>query len=183
MRSVPLGVLKNTEDVINAAKINASLTHDTPKGIASSVGVALLSHYNFYDGGIKDFESQILLPLKEIDQETFEYLKNVDKMNGLDSKLLFGEKYQNRGVPCDGMRTFGAVHYILSNYSKAENILLESVKLGGDTDSTASIALGIYAINNGLKSLPDFLYNDLTNDKYGRDYILDLGNKLEKKFK
>ena len=184
MRSVPIGLARTPKQVIDYAKVNASLTHAIPKGVASSVAISLMSHYNLYRGGIKNLNSQILSEIEKIDLESFEYLKKVSKMKGLDAKLLFGEKYEKKGVPCDGMRTVGAVIHILSNYSNARDVLLESVKLGGDTDSTASIALGIFSINNSLDNLPKFLFQDfeITKEKYGKDYLLNLGEKLNNKF-
>ena len=66
-------------------------------------------------------------------------------------------------------------------FLKTKEILKEAVLLGGDTDSTASIALGINAIKYGLEDLPEFLMQDLTNHKYGREYLIELGNNLEEK--
>ena len=68
--------------------------------------------------------------------------------------------------------------YIISNYKNPFDNLLESVKLGGDTDSIASMSLGITMINHSVDELPDFLLNDLNNDNGRRDKILDLGNSL-----
>ncbi len=182
MRSLPLGFVKDPQKVIDYAKINASLTHDTPKGIASSVAIALMAHYNIYNKGLDDLNSHLFSEIKNIDVESFDYFKKVKNMRGLDSKLLFGEKDELKGVPCDGMRTVGAVMHILSNYSNAKDVLLESVKLGGDTDSTASIALGLFSINNKIDDLPEFLSRDLINNKYGKDYLINLDEQLKKKF-
>lgn len=68
--------------------------------------------------------------------------------------------------------------YIISNYKNPFDILLESVKLGGDTDSITAMSLGITMINHSVDELPDFLLNDLNNDNGRRDKILDLGNRL-----
>jgi len=45
MRSVPIGFLKNKEDVIALAKLQAQVTHDSPIGIQSSCAVALAAHF------------------------------------------------------------------------------------------------------------------------------------------
>lgn len=176
MRSVPLGLIIDSEKVVEYAKVNASVTHNTPKGIDSSVFVGLTSHYSFYQDRLPNLEKEIIPYLK--DSETIDYLRKVSEMNGLDKKLLFGEKYEKKGVPCDGMRTAGAVQYILSNFSNPSDVLQESVKLGGDTDSVASISLGINLMNNSISDLPEFLFNDLVNSKYGRDYLIKLGRQL-----
>ncbi len=60
MRSVPLGILPRLDDVIRCAGINARLTHNTPNGIASSIFVALISHYQFHHGRLPSEEEEIL---------------------------------------------------------------------------------------------------------------------------
>ena len=199
MRAVPIGLIKDIDKVVDYATINAKLTHDTPKGIASSVAVALMSHlkfyekynyhdskrFKYYDGSMLEIMSILHDKIKSIDNESSEYFQRIWPMEKFDPKLLFGEKHAEKGVPCDGMRTAGAVLYLRSrdDFESPKAILTNAVSLGGDTDSVASIGLGIGLIRNSLDHLPEFLYNDLTNHKYGRDYLLSLGSDLEKKFK
>lgn len=45
MRSVPIGFLKNKEQVIELATIQAKVTHDTEVAIKSSCAIALASHF------------------------------------------------------------------------------------------------------------------------------------------
>jgi ADP-ribosyl-[dinitrogen reductase] hydrolase len=172
MRSVPLGIINDLEKVVEYAKVNASVTHDTPKGRDSSIFVGLMSYYSFHEGRVANAEKEIIPHLE--DKETKDYLFRVSKMKGLDKKLLFGEEWENKGVPCDGMRTAGAVYYILNNFFKPGDVLKESVKLGGDTDSVASISLGINLMNKRVEDLPSFLFEDLFNGDYGRDYLINL---------
>jgi ADP-ribosylglycohydrolase len=182
MRAVPLGILPDLKKVIEYGKINAETTHNTPKGITSSVCIAAASHYFYYELGkpeeVFDF---CIKACKGLDKESLDFFIEIKNMNNLEPKLLFGEGNELLGVPCDGMRTAGAVMYILSKYSKStKETLKESILLGGDVDSVASIALGIAAINRGIKELPANLFNDLENKKYGKDYLLKLGKELFK---
>jgi len=184
MRAVPMGVLLKLKDVINSAKINASVTHNSPGGIFSSVCVAVASHYFYYNLGkpekVFDF---CLKACKGLDKEALAYIKELSKMKHFNPKLLFGEKDEKFGVPCHGVKTAGAVLYILSRFSDSvRQTLIESVMLGGDTDSTACICLGIVAMNQGLDELPKFLLKDLENRGYGKDYLIELGEKLCKKY-
>ncbi|MEK6888496.1 MAG: ADP-ribosylglycohydrolase family protein [Nanoarchaeota archaeon] len=81
------------------------------------------------------------------------------------------------------MRTVGAVMYLLNNFGdNPAELLKQAILLGGDTDSTASISLGIAMINHSLDKLPEFLLKDLVNHKFGRDFIIDLGIRLSKKY-
>ena len=131
---------------------------------------------------LADIEKEIIPIIKNIDLEMTEYLNAVNNMEKLDSALLFGENDKDKGVPYDAMHTVGAITYILKKYSAPEDVLLESVRLGGDTDTTASIALGINLMHSSMDSLPSFLYSDLTNHRYGRDFLVKLGAKLGNKF-
>ncbi len=181
MRAVPIGVLKDKDLVREYAEINASLTHDTPKGIASSVATALLSHHQLYnlEDDIFDYIDKHVRP---IDEESADHFQAVRSMETFDSELMFGKKHKDRGIPCDGMRTVGGVLYVLKTYSNPSDVLRQAVLLGGDTDSTASISLGIKMTRHGLEELPEFLYKDLKDHKYGKTFMAELGEKLGKKF-
>lgn len=183
MRSIPIGILPEENKVIEYAKINASITHNTPKGHASSVAVALLAHYFLYDKDKEtDMFTYINTPIQAIDKESANHFLAVKNMNEFNSVLMFREKNKDKGIPCDGMRTVGGVLHVLKNYEQPSDVLREAVLLGGDTDSTASIALGLNMIKHTKEELPPFLFKDLTNHLYGRDYIISLGEKLNNKF-
>jgi ADP-ribosylglycohydrolase len=182
MRATPLGVLKNPRLVIEAAITNASVTHDTPKGKASAVCMALASHYLLHELGPMSGLFEYCLELSSgIDSESTEYWARVRDMNEFDPVLLFGEVDKDFGIPCDGMRTAGAVMYLVTKYPDTVSVLKEAVLLGGDTDSVAALATGLKAIHCGLDTLPEFLLQDLENGAYGRDYLTRLGERLTEK--
>ncbi|MFT4304421.1 MAG: ADP-ribosylglycohydrolase family protein [Candidatus Woesearchaeota archaeon] len=183
IRALPIGIHPNIETVIEYARINAEITHNTPKGIASSVFIALLAHKLLYDqSDIFYVDEEIINPhIMKIDNETASYLNEVWLMKELDLELLLGD-HKNKGVPCDGMRTCGAALHAFTDYSTPFEVLTYSVLLGGDTDSTASVALGLKMIDHNVSGLPSFLFNDLDNGKYGRDYLIQLGKKLSEKY-
>ena len=178
MRSIPIGIIPDLEKVVEYAKINAKLTHNTPKGISSSIIIASAAHFQIYGYPVNNIIS------KEIDTETLGYITRILKMKHFDPILLFGEKNKDKGVPCNAMRTIGAVIYLLDRqYHYLKDILAEAVKLGGDTDSVTSISLGLTMIKRQVSELPAHFYDHLTNDKYGRDYLIALGDRLAKRFK
>lgn len=183
MRAVPIGLVPEVEKVVDYAFINGELTHNTKEAIASSVGVALSSHYMIYkNGDVSSLFNFIKPHIKNIDRNAYNYIEEIRKLKEENPLVLFGKDYVNTGIPCDGVRTLGAVLYVLNNYSKLPDILKQAILLGGDTDSVASISLGLASIRNDLDDLPEFLIKDLTNHKFGKDYLLDLGESLEKKF-
>lgn len=157
MRSVPLSIIKDKEVLKKCAKIQASITHDTHEGIVSSQAVALIGHYFLYENGSKNDLKNYLA------KETFE---------------IFKDNKKDR-VPCDGIETIDAVITVLKESESYLDILDKSIKLGGDTDSVASIALGLASLSNQFKKeLPDFLFTELENLEYGKDYIEKLENNL-----
>lgn len=53
MRAAPIGIYATPEKVIEAATIQAAITHNTPDGINAAVAAALMSHYFIYQLGAK----------------------------------------------------------------------------------------------------------------------------------
>jgi ADP-ribosyl-[dinitrogen reductase] hydrolase len=182
MRAVPLGVLPKIKDVVEYAKINAKITHNVPSAIVSSVCVAVASHYFYYNLGKPEEVFDYCINICEkIDKESVGYFKNIKDMKKFNPVLLFGSENEFKGVAPNGMRTAGAVLYIISKfYKNPSETLRKTILLGGDTDTVASICFGIVAIKTGIEKLPDFLFRDLENNAYGRDYLIELGEKLEK---
>lgn len=161
MRSVPIGLYPSINEVLTKSKLQAQTTHDTKEGIVSSQAVALMSYYFINNIGNKN-------KLKEFIE--------------LHTESKFNHNYTER-VPCDGMATIDAVLTVLMSSSSYKEILKKSIDLGGDTDSVASIALGVASFSSEYNTdLPLFLVSELENDKYGLNYILKLDEKLMKKF-
>ena len=161
MRSVPLSYIKDKEELKEKVKIQASITHNTHEGIVSSQSVALIGHYFLYENINKhEIRDKLLMEIEEI--------YRTDKTDR---------------VACDAIDTIDAVLTVLLKSNTFSEILKNSVELGGDTDSFASIALGLASLSEQFTNdLPEFLYTDLENEKYGKDYILKLDNELKKRF-
>lgn len=162
MRSVPLGILPTPEDVLNIAKLQASITHNSPAGIFSSQAVALMSHYSLYedDGFDKLIEyCQVYLPLFE----------------------TFGEPFNERVQgPNVSIKTVHAVVQLLRTETNLLGLLKGTILLGGDTDSVAAIAWGI-ASSRMTEDLPDWFETCLEpGQKYGVEYLKKLGEELFK---
>lgn len=162
MRSVPIGLYSDINELLYKAEIQASITHNTQEGIMSSKAVALMSHYFFYNIGKKE-----------------------DLKSFIESKLLepFMDNKTTR-TDCDAVDTIDAVLTVLKKSNSLMEILDNSISLGGDTDSVASIACGVASFSNEYKQdFKDFLYEDLENKDYGKDYIEKLNEKLLNIFK
>ena len=159
MRSVPLSIIKDIEELKEKAKLQASVTHNTHEGIVSSQAVALIGNYFLYQKGKK----------KDIVNYVYEQTGEFFKDNKTDR------------VPCCAIETIDAVMTVLKQSNTFSEIIDKSVRLGGDTDSVASIACGLASLSNEfVNDLPVFLYDDLENEKYGREYIQKLDIEVKK---
>lgn len=163
MRSVPLGVIRNIDELKRIATIQASLTHATHHGINASILVALMAHYMIYNLGEK----------KDLPDFLSSHFPEYD----------FKSTWNCR-VPCHGISTVLAVNTVIQQTDSMLDTFIKSVAFGGDTDSVASIAGGIQDLYlNKVDDIPQKLIDDAENTNYGLDYCLDLEKKLFKKYK
>lgn len=160
MRSVPIGFLKNKEDVIALAKLQAQVTHDSPIGIQSSCAIALAAYFGTRQkGSISDLES---------------FLESEQYGN-------WDYNWKDR-VSLNAYDTVSAALTCLLKHSSLSELLKSCINLGGDTDSVAAIAVGLATcFREYKKDLPIQLYNNLNEDKYGISFLLDLESKFLKK--
>lgn len=157
MRSVPLGLIKDKTEMLEKARIQASVTHNTHEGVVASQAVALAVYYFVNQIGKK--------------AGLFDYVCQ-------QTKEIFRKDKTTR-TECDAIDTIDAVLTVLSQSSSLTEVLDKSVKLGGDTDSVASIACGIaFFSDEYVKDFPAFLERDLENGPYGKDYLIKLSDCL-----
>jgi ADP-ribosyl-[dinitrogen reductase] hydrolase len=158
MRVFPLGVLTDIDEIKEKAAIQASITHNTKEGITSAQAVALMSFYTANKIGV----------LKDLPEFLYEH-----------QKIRWSDTWTGE-VQIDGMQTVEAVLTLLSKHkSKMSTMLIDSVDLGGDVDTVASLTLAIASNSNEFENdLPQWLFDDVENDEYGIDYIKSLDRKL-----
>lgn len=160
MRSVPLGLIKDKNELLEKAKMQAAITHNTEDGIYSSQAIALIARYFLDNSEISGFPN---------------YISN-ELGRDIDTK-------KSSRCQCDAVDTVNAVATVLLNSKTLSEIIDNSVKMGGDTDSVASIACGIASLGSFHKNdLPEFMYSDLQDGKYGKDYLLKINKELMNKF-
>lgn len=169
MRSVPLGVISDVNQLKAVAMRQAGTTHATYEGVTSSVLVALMSHFALYDR------------------------RGFLGMTGwLETHLPLAGKFREAWVgpvqaKCDnspydvGINTAWAVHTLLTTQDTLMGIMRQTVAWGGDTDSVAAIAWGIASCRMQDEELPAFLEDDLervNGSSYGPQYLKTLGRSL-----
>lgn len=157
MRAGPIGVRGTIGTVLEDARAQARLTHDTPDGIAAAQAAALATHYFLYDLGPKCALGRFL------------------------EQLVPG----SWSVPWEGkvgskgwMSVRAAVTAVCRNDSLGE-LLLDCVRFRGDVDTVATIALAAASCSaEYARDLPEALVGGLENGTYGRDYLRDLDRRL-----
>ncbi|MGC4042458.1 MAG: ADP-ribosylglycohydrolase family protein [Armatimonas sp.] len=158
MRSLPLGILPTVAKVKEYARIQASLTHNTEVGIASSQAIGLMAHYGLrQEGKLTDLIPFLTHQVPSIDWQT--------PWSG--------------PVPVDGLATVRAVATLLTAHRSLHELLRASVGLTGDTDTVASLTLGAaVCFPEYRRNLSPALINRLEDSRYGRRYLVQLNKKL-----
>ena len=160
MRSVPVGVLPDMENIRLVAKRQAVVTHHSQQAIHDSQLVAIAAHLGGYS-------KASLSDLRGVLQE-------------LGYKI---NTYDGLPVPALSDKTISAVFYVLDRANCAVDILRLAVELGGDTDSVAAIALGIACCFNSFdKCLPETLVQQFAPMRYGICHLQDLDRRLKAVF-
>lgn len=156
MRAGSIGIFRNIDDIIEKATIQAKITHNTPDGIKAAVAAALMPHYFIYNLGSKSDLARFIETNVEGDWSAWE------------------GKVGAKGV----MSVRAAITAIIRN-NKLSELLKSSIDFSGDVDTVAAIALGAASCSKEYeKDLPENLYRNLEDEKYGINYLTELDQKL-----
>lgn len=161
MRAVPLGLYADKQRVIDLASIQASITHHTEAGIASSVSVALAAHFGLHHKGtIKDLADFL-------QQEGF----------------LRWDLQWNQPATVLAFDTLSAALSCLLRNQTLSDLLKDCIRLGGDTDSVAAIAVGIASCYPDYsQDFPAHLWHTLDEPHYGLSFLAKLDESLQQQF-
>ncbi|MBP8006146.1 MAG: ADP-ribosylglycohydrolase family protein [Acinetobacter sp.] len=157
MRSVPIGFLKNKDDVISFARLQAQVTHNTEIGISSSCAVALAAYWGLQENG-----------------------RLCDLQDFLQSTGFAEWDFSWKGkVTLSAYDTVSAALSCLLKHTSLSSLLKSCIDLGGDTDSVASIAIGLATCFGEYNNdLPLNLFKMLKEDKYGLLFLKELDERL-----
>lgn len=166
MRSAPLGYFP-LDILMDYSNVQAGVTHNSPVGLASAQAVALASHYFIYDLGPKD----------ELEGWLRQYGAVAKMLEDQSTDPESGKMVSTNGAEC----TKAALRAL--ELTSLSEILRESVSYGGDTDTVATIAMGIASNCREIqKDIPVNLIAGLENKEYGRDYLIEMDRRLKEKF-
>ncbi len=184
MRAAPLGFIADRRTVIQSAVTSASITHGHQDAIAATVAIALCAHERIYHfTPCVHLWDAIRGDIAEQAQEALLWWDRAAELKGLNRDVLLGT-YASYGVPYTSSRIFlGAVIFLLARYGDDPcRLLIESIQLGGDTDTVAAVVLGIALVRGGDES-PIWKWVEAMEDgPYGRDYLISVGNALTERF-
>lgn len=156
MRSVPVGLLSNIDEVIHVSDIQSSTTHDTLNGRDSARIIALAAFYIRLHGR----------------KNLVEFLNSM--VPGYNLEIPFQKR-----VPCCGMSSAKAVITNIMASDSMKTVLTNCIYQGGDTDTTAALAMGLMSLDKSIvNDLPLELYRTLNDGRYGKQYCLDLDRRL-----
>jgi len=174
MRAAVFGVYEDVQKALDVSRQQASITHNTPGGIFGSQAVTLMSHFALHS----DQEMNRL----NLGEYIIEHLGDTLVSDDLFKDVIV-TRWDGRVAGEEiGIITAWAVFELLVSCNSLLEIMQKTIEWGGDTDSVASIAMGI-----GSARLPDdlpkFMHSDLErNSKYGSKYLQKLGSQLMLKF-
>lgn len=177
MRSVPIGVLSSVHDVLEVATLQARITHDTPEGRFSARAVALMSRFALYEEG--EFGAPLASYLCEhLPKE------DVTKFGRIFRERWDGGPVCGRADTSVAITTVHAVFDLLAHQPSMLDILMQTIRWGGDTDSVAAIAWGIKSARENIDHLPEFFARELEggNPRTGQERLRNLGENLMSRF-
>lgn len=139
MRSVPVGTLPTVDEVLHYSCVQSSITHADIEVIRAASAVAMAAHHF----NVRKSTKRKLVPF------LFRH--------GLD--LGFDFKYKR--VPCEAIITAKTAIKLVLDYDNQKDMLLKAISIGGDTDSVASVAMGLASMCREIdQNLPDALFEN-----------------------
>jgi len=160
MRAVPLGLLPKLSQVQLACTIQASVTHRTTVAVTAALAVATASHL--------------------ISRKRMKPCNAVKAVS--DTVPGKWDEWEGR-VSLRGDDIVRAAFTVLEETDSMKEILQKSVAFGGDTDTVASIAVGLASLSPLIKKdLPKNLMSGLERGKFGADFLKKQDKRLRNKF-
>lgn len=163
MRAPVIGLISDTQRVIDLAMMQASVTHATQDGMNAAAASALMAHYFYHNIG------------------------GVDELEGFLSHQIPGVSW-NRPVwegrvLKPGLQHVKAALAALTSHRSVDQVLKHSISYGGDVDTVAAIAVFAASVSWYHRSDLDMeLHRSLENGDYGYDYLRNLDIELVRKY-
>jgi len=183
MRVAPVGAFffDRPRECSKAARQQASITHTHPLGVAGAVaqaaGVALAAQAGISGKKIvpADFADTVASAVQEISSEMAGELRMVKNLkHGCSAREIL------QYFPCD-VSAIGAVPAAMAAFlmtSAFKDALILAVSCGRDTDTVGAMTGALAGACYGATAIPVEWTDVLENGPKGRDYVIELANKL-----
>lgn len=175
MRVAPVGLLfHNDHDLLwDQARLSSLPTHTHPLGIEGAqiiaLAVAVASRMESFDRSA--FFAPLLARIQTPEYRT--QLELADATRSLDDIAQLGNRIEALFSAPTAIACFAMFP---DSYEQAVGT---AVLLGGDTDTIAAMAGAISGAFLGSDAIPAHLLDILENDTKGRDYIMELADRLD----
>lgn len=168
MGCLPCGVLHHPVDVRLAASTQALATHSAAT-IPFAQAMALSAHYFIYDLG----------PPRELEM----FLEN--EVEGWSPNFDSVWHGPMSDIDMSAKKTAYAVLCLLYHGTSLTGIMKEAIKVGGDTDSVAALAVGIASCSADYENdIPQSMIDALDNGgTWGADYLRDIDSEMTRYIK
>ena len=171
MRAGPCGIFSDETKVVDRAVLQASITHNTPAGMAAAAAAALMTHYFLYEKGPKDKLGEYLnvwVPGLPVGRNPEALPVNTNWMEPWTGK-----------VKAQGWMSVRAAITTIQTHDSLSEILKAAVGFSGDVDTVGAIAMSAASCAKDIKQdLPEILKYNLEHSKYGLQFLIELDSKL-----
>jgi ADP-ribosyl-[dinitrogen reductase] hydrolase len=185
MRSAIIGVCygDRPELMLEIVRCSTRITHSDPKAEFGAIAVALAAYLSSHKVSI-DPDTYYSRLSKILPSSSMEFLALIQQAI---SSIKLGESTQefaismgwHKGISGYVYQTVPiAIHAWLSHQQDYSTAILQVIKCGGDTDTTAAIVGGIVGAGVGKEGIPDKWLTDLWEFPCNIDWMEKLGVRL-----
>ena len=183
MRVAPVGLLyhRSLSQVYEMARLQASVTHAHPLGqegaALQALAVALAVRASREQFDPEEFLGDLEAALPPSAETYRRALMMVWDLRGRwEDRDLIVRKLGNRSSAHRSVPT--ALFAFLTFWRSFEEAVVYAVSLGGDTDTLAAMTGAIAGAFHGVHAVPRRWWEKLENGEKGRDYVVQLGERL-----
>lgn len=161
MRGWVVGRYPDRQQVMDRARQQAVVTHNTISGVTSAQAAAMMTHFFAYRHGAHT----------EVAQYVASHVEGP-----------WTEPYVGPVGPKGTDSVHAAIQMVTQNDNMAD-LLQRSIGLSGDVDTVATIALGAASLAIDIQqNLPRVLFDKLEDGLWGRAYLSQLDQRLDQRF-
>jgi poly(ADP-ribose) glycohydrolase ARH3 len=184
MRIAPLGCLyyDYLSGLREAAEDCSSITHIHPLGMEGGVVQATAVALAVGTDPTKGFDPMVFLDTLLTFTNKSEFVKALIKTKELLKRKDPPEVHEIVKVLGNDVKSYtsvpAAIYSFLSNWRSFEDTVVFAVNLGGDADTIGAMAGAISGALHGVDAIPKRWFELLDNGPKGRDFVLELGERL-----